>query len=83
MVLFVCILEGNSYFNVLYQFSAHCLLENDNLFTFSEYFYHFYSKKCRQIAAKCNKIVKLNDSLAKKTLETGFKKKKFIASSAI
>ena len=75
-LLFVCILWRNSYFYLLCQFSAVCLLENDNLFTFSEYFYHFYSKKCRQIAAKCNKIVKLNDSLAKKTLETGFKKKK-------
>ena len=76
VLLFVCILKGNFYFYLLYQFSAICLLENNNLFTFSKYFYHFYSKKCRQIAAKCNKIVKLNDSLAKKTLETGFKKKK-------
>ena len=84
VLLFVCILKGNFYFYLLYQFSAICLLENNNLFTFSKYFYHFYSKKCRQTAAKCNKIVKINYICPKKTLENGcFQKKNSVSSSRI
>merc|ERR1712073_268804 len=36
VLLFVCILKGNSYFYLLCQFSAVCLLGNNNLFTFSK-----------------------------------------------
>ena len=60
MVLFVCIIKENTYFYSLYQCWAVCLLRNYNVFTFYMYFYHFCRKKCRQIAAKCIKIVKIN-----------------------
>ena len=76
MLLFVCILKGNSYFYLLCQFSAVCLLENAILFAFSKHFYHFYSKKCRQRAAKCNKIVRINYICPNKALEKGCFQKK-------
>ena len=73
----MCILKGNSYFYLLCQFAAVCLLGNNNLFTFSKYFIHFYSKKCTQIAPKCNQIVRINHICPKKTLENVYFEKKF------
>ena len=77
VLLFVCILKGNSYFYLLCQFSAVCLLGNNNLFTFSKHFYHFCSKKYRQIPPKSNQIVRINHICSKKTLENVYFEKKF------